>query len=160
MPAYPPYLKRPLIDNGWYRAITRSNVELVDTGAASVTAHGVVDAHGVEHQADILVYATGFNILQFLAPMQVYGKSGVSISDAWGRDDARAYLGITVPYFPNLFILNGPNTFPAMGQCYLCAEFQVRYALQAIERLASGRRPRLRYAGRCSTPTTKRSMRS
>ena len=139
VPTYPPYLKRPLIDNGWYRAITRSNVELVDTGVARITPHGVVDARGVEHQADILVYATGFNILQFLAPMQVRGRSGVSISDAWGRDDARAYLGITVPDFPNLFILNGPNTFPGHGgSAILCAEFQVRYALQAIERLASG----------------------
>ena len=139
VPSYPPYLKRPLIDNGWYHALTRSNVELVDTGVARITPHGVVDQHGVEHSADVLIYATGFNILQFLAPMHVCGRSGVSIRDAWGTDDARAYLGITVPDFPNLFILNGPNTFAGHGgSAILTAEFQVRYAMQAIERLASG----------------------
>jgi 4-hydroxyacetophenone monooxygenase len=139
VPAYPPYLKRPLIDNGWYQAIRRDNVELVDNNVSRITASGVVDADGTEHFADVLVMATGFRILEFLAPMEIRGRSGVTIREAWGKDDARAYLGITVPDFPNLFILNGPNTFAGHGgSAILATEFQLRYTLQAIERLASG----------------------
>jgi 4-hydroxyacetophenone monooxygenase len=139
LPDYPPYLKRPLIDNGWYKAILRDNVELVDKDVTRITANAVVDADGAEHPADILVMATGFRILEFLAPMEIRGRSGVTIREAWGKDDARAYLGVTVPDFPNLFILNGPNTFAGHGgSAILATEFQLRYTLQAIERLISG----------------------
>lgn len=139
LPTYPPYTKRPLIDNGWYRALTRANVHIVDSGAARITETGVVDGNGHEHAADILVYATGFKIQQFLHPIDVRGRSGRSLREIWGPDDARAYLGVTVPDFPNLFILNGPNTFAGHGgSAILATEFQLRYAMQGIERIASG----------------------
>jgi 4-hydroxyacetophenone monooxygenase len=139
LPTYPPYTKRPLIDNGWYRTLTRDNVHLVESGVARITETGVVASDGSVHDADIIVYATGFKIQQFLYPMEVRGKSGRSLREVWGPDDARAYLGVTVPDFPNLFILNGPNTFAGHGgSAILATEFQLRYALQGIERLTSG----------------------
>lgn len=140
VPTYPPYAKRPLIDNGWYRTLTRDNVDVVQSGITRITPDGVVDGDGVEHAADIIVYATGFKIQQFLYPMEVRGRSGRSLVDTWGPDDGRAYLGVTVPDFPNLFILNGPNTFAGHGgSAILATEFQLRYALQGIDRLTSGR---------------------
>lgn len=140
VPAYPPYLKRPLIDNGWYQTIKRDDVELVTSNIERITPDAVVDKNGNEYPTDILVFATGFKILQFLAPMEIVGRSGVSIRQTWGPDDARAYLGVTVPDFPNLFILNGPNTFAGHGgSAILATEFQLRYILQCIERLASGK---------------------
>lgn len=139
LPSYPPYTKRPLIDNGWYRALTRDNVEVVESGVVRITPTGVVDSDGVEHAADIIVFATGFKIQQFLHPMELRGRSGRTLRETWGPDDAKAYLGVTVPDFPNLFILNGPNTFAGHGgSAILATEFQLRYALHGIERLASG----------------------
>jgi 4-hydroxyacetophenone monooxygenase len=140
LPTYPPYTKRPLIDNGWYRTLTRDNVHLVESRVERITPTGVVDSQGREYDADIIVYATGFKIQQFLYPMEVRGNSGRSLVEIWGPDDARAYLGVTVPDFPNLFLLNGPNTFAGHGgSAILATEFQLRYALQGIERLTSGR---------------------
>ncbi|MCG7632814.1 NAD(P)/FAD-dependent oxidoreductase [Gordonia McavH-238-E] len=139
LPTYPPYTKRPLLDNGWYRTLTRDNVHLVESRVVRITPTGVVDAEGIEYAADIVVYATGFKIQQFLYPMDVHGRSGRSLVETWGPDDARAYLGVTVPDFPNLFLLNGPNTFAGHGgSAILATEFQLRYALQGIERLTSG----------------------
>ena len=139
LPTYPPYTKRPLLDNGWYRTLTQDNVHLVESRVVRITPTGVVDAEGNEYAADIIVYATGFKIQQFLYPMEVRGRSGRSLVETWGPDDARAYLGVTVPDFPNLFLLNGPNTFAGHGgSAILATEFQLRYALQGIERLTSG----------------------
>jgi 4-hydroxyacetophenone monooxygenase len=139
IPEYPPYGKRPLLDNGWFRAVRRDDVHLITDGVDRITPDGVVTASGQEHVFDILVWATGFKALQFLWPMSICGASGRPLSDLWGFHDARAYLGMTVPDFPNLFILNGPNTNAGHGgSAILIAEFQIRYVLQAITLLATG----------------------
>jgi 4-hydroxyacetophenone monooxygenase len=133
VPDYPPYGKRPLIDNGWYRTICRDDVGLVTDAVAEVRPHSVVTASGEEFEADVIVLATGFKALQFLWPMEIRGRSGRTLSEAWGAEDARAYLGVTVPDFPNLFILNGPNTNAGHGgSAVLATEFQVRYVMQAL----------------------------
>jgi len=139
IPDYPPYGKRPLLDNGWFKTIQRDDVDLVTEGVDRITEHGVVTSSGVEYDADVLVWATGFKALQFLWPMDIYGASGKTLVEQWGYHDARAYLGVTVPDFPNMFILNGPNTNAGHGgSAILACEFQVRYIMQAIARLASG----------------------
>jgi len=139
IPDYPPYGKRPLLDNGWFRTILRDDVELVTESVARITDTGVVTASGTEHEADILVWATGFKALQFLWPMDIHGASGKTLAEQWGYHDARAYLGVSVPDFPNMFILNGPNTNAGHGgSAILSCEFQVRYIMQAIARLATG----------------------
>jgi 4-hydroxyacetophenone monooxygenase len=139
IPDYPPYGKRPLLDNGWYQTIQRDDVELVTDRVERITPQGVVTGSGEEYDADIVVWATGFKALQFLWPMDIYGASGKTLAEQWGFHDARAYLGVTVPDFPNMFILNGPNTNAGHGgSAILACEFQVRYIMDAIARLASG----------------------
>jgi len=137
IPDYPPYGKRPLLDNGWFRTVQRDDVDLVTDHVERITPDGVVTKDGTLHQADIVVWATGFKALQFLWPMEIRGLSGKSLAEQWGHHDARAYLGVTVPDFPNLFILNGPNTNAGHGgSAILACEFQVRYIMQAVAELA------------------------
>lgn len=135
VPEFPPYGKRMLRDSMWYEALTRSNVELVTGAVKEITATGVVDKDGVEHPADVIVLATGFKAQAPLWPMHVEGTQ-CTIRDAWGDDNPRAYLGITVPHFPNLFILYGPNTNGGHGgSAVYNSECQVRYTMQALREL-------------------------
>jgi 4-hydroxyacetophenone monooxygenase len=133
VPDYPPYGKRPLLDHGWYDALRRPDVSLVSGAVAEMRQHGVVDATGTEHPVDVLVLATGFQVLDLLGPMQITGRSGRTLREVWGPNDARAYLGMTVPDFPNFFILFGPNTHAGHGGSHIMsAEVQVRYLMQVL----------------------------
>jgi len=137
LPEYPPYGKRPLIDNRWYQTMCRDDVTLLTEAVAKVSGENVVTRSGVEVPSDVIVLATGFKVLQFLWPMDIVGKSGTTLRERWGVDDAQAYLGVTVPDFPNFFIVNGPNTNAGHGGSAIHAtEFQVRYIMQAIRHLA------------------------
>jgi 4-hydroxyacetophenone monooxygenase len=136
LPDYPPYGKRPLIDNRWYKTMCRDNVTLRTEAVDRISGANVVTGSGVEVPSDIIILATGFKVLQFLWPMDIIGKSGVTLREQWGVNDARAYLGVTVPDFPNFFIVNGPNTNAGHGGSAIHAtEFQVHYIMQAIRRL-------------------------
>jgi 4-hydroxyacetophenone monooxygenase len=142
MPNYPAMGKRVLQDNGsWLRTLTKPNVELVRIGIERIVPEGVVSLDGTLHEADIICYATGFRHNEFLAPMEVIGRNGVSIREQWG-DEPTALLGITVPNFPNFFCAYGPGTNLAHGAgLFFHSEFQVHYALDAIHRvLSSGAR--------------------
>jgi cation diffusion facilitator CzcD-associated flavoprotein CzcO len=101
--------KRVLWSNEWYPALTRDNVDVVTEPVVEVLPHGVRDRAGVEHEVDVVIYGTGFAATEFLAPMAITGVDGVSLEDRW-KDGARAYLGLCVPDFPNLFVVYGPNT--------------------------------------------------
>lgn len=139
IPDYPPYGKRPLLDNKWFETIQRDDVQLVTDGVERVVGRKIETKGGEVFDVDVLVLATGFKTLQFLWPMEIRGASGQTLAEQWGYHDARAYLGVTVPDFPNFFILNGPNTNAGHGGSAIIAdEFQVRYIMQALERLASG----------------------
>jgi 4-hydroxyacetophenone monooxygenase len=139
LPDYPPYGKRPLLDNNWFATIKRADVELVTDAVARVDGHTVTTVNGESRDVDVLVLATGFKTLQFLWPMEIQGASGRTLAEQWGFHDARAYLGVTVPDFPNFFILNGPNTNAGHGgSAIIAAEFQVRYIMQALAKLAAG----------------------
>jgi 4-hydroxyacetophenone monooxygenase len=130
-PGYPPFGKRILLDNGWYRALRRDNVELVVEPITSVTEHAV---NGRE--LDVLVCATGFDVVRFLAPIDIRGRGGVELREVWDDEDARAYLGTTVPGFPNLFIVYGPNTQAGHGGSLIgTAEAQLHYILDLLERM-------------------------
>ncbi|HEX7875300.1 MAG TPA: NAD(P)/FAD-dependent oxidoreductase, partial [Sphingobium sp.] len=134
-PSFPPYGKRMLRDGNWFRTLTRDNVELVTSTVQKITATGVVDKDGVEHPADVIILATGFKAQAPLYPMDVIGTNG-SIRDHWGEDDPRAYLGITVPQFPNFFILYGPGTNGGHGgSAVFNSECQVRYTMLALREL-------------------------
>ena len=142
LPHYPPSAKRMLQDNGsWLRCLKRPNVELVRTGIERIVPEGVVTVDGTLHPADIICYATGFRHSEFLAPIEFIGRGGRSLHEQWG-DEPTAYLGITVPNFPNLFCLYGPGTNLAHGASLIFqSECQVGYAMDAIHAvLASGSR--------------------
>ena len=139
VPHFPPFAKRALRDDGrWAAALSRPEVDLVTTPIAEITPHGVRTADGEERPADVLIYGTGFSASDFVAPMRVYGAGGLELNEEWGGD-ARAYLGLTVPGFPNFFLLYGPNTNLVInGSILIMVECQVRYAVEAIGRLLRG----------------------
>ncbi|KHK90429.1 hypothetical protein LK12_15785 [Novosphingobium malaysiense] len=134
-PKFPPYGKRMLRDGGFLKSLTRDNVELVSGPIQKFTEHGIVDENGEEHQADVIVLATGFKAQCPLYPIEVTGTNG-TIRDHWGEDDPRAHLGITVPDFPNLFLIYGPNTNLGHGGSALFhSECQIRYIMQALREM-------------------------
>jgi 4-hydroxyacetophenone monooxygenase len=138
LPDYPPYGKRILLDNDWFTTIRRDDVSLIPSGVAGVDRTAVRSADGGRHEVDVLVLATGFSPRRMLFPMDVRGRSGVSLREQWGDDDARAYLGITVPDFPNLFLLYGPNTnLGHGGSAIFHAECQAGYITGLLGRMAA-----------------------
>ncbi|HET9732819.1 MAG TPA: NAD(P)/FAD-dependent oxidoreductase [Acidimicrobiales bacterium] len=139
VPVYPPAAKRILLDNGsWAAALQRDNVDLVTERIDRITPHGVVTADGVEHPADVIVYGTGFRASEFFVPMRIVGRQGVELHDHWAGDP-RAYLGITIPGYPNLFCLYGPNTnIVVNGSIIYFSECEVRYVLGCLRLLLEG----------------------
>ncbi len=137
LPDYPPFGKRMLLDNGWYRAVRHDNVDLVTEAVAEITPTGLRGDGGTEVEADVIVLATGFHTHRFLWPIDIRGRSGTSLADAWGPEDAHAYLGITVPDFPNLFVTCGPGTALGHGGSFITiAECQVRYIVDLLTTMA------------------------
>jgi 4-hydroxyacetophenone monooxygenase len=134
-PKFPFMGKRMLQDNGsWLRALQRPNVELIDQGVTRIDATGIVGADR-HYDVDVIIYATGFHATKFLFPIEVVGRGGRNLAQVWG-DEPRAYLGITVPDFPNLFCLYGPATNLAhAGSIIFHSECQVRYATACIQAL-------------------------
>jgi 4-hydroxyacetophenone monooxygenase len=135
-PTYPPGAKRMLRDNGvWAAALKQDNVRLVTETIAEITPAGIRTADGVEHEFDVIIWATGFNASNFLESLEVAGLDGLDLHDYWDGD-ARAYLGITVPGFPNLFCIYGPNTnLVVNGSTVLFSELSAEYILRAIRGL-------------------------
>jgi 4-hydroxyacetophenone monooxygenase len=136
LPEFPPLAKRVPVDNGWYDMLRRPNVELVRTGIADVRAHEVATADGAARAADVLVLATGFQASRMLQTMDIRGRGGRSLREVWNEDDPRAHLGVTVPGFPNLFILYGPNTnLGHGGNIIFQAECQANFLVSCLELL-------------------------
>jgi cation diffusion facilitator CzcD-associated flavoprotein CzcO len=142
-PDYPVGCKRILITADWYPTLRRENVELVTGAIAEVTEDAVIDGEGRSHPADAIIFGTGFTATQFLTPMQVVGRGGRRLAeDAWARG-AEAYLGISIPDFPNMLLLYGPNTNHGTGSAVELLEAQAGYAVQAVGALADGKAERL-----------------
>jgi 4-hydroxyacetophenone monooxygenase len=142
LPKYPPASKRIILDNGiWARTLKRDNVELLTDRIREITPRGVVTEDGTEHRADVLIFGTGFQASKFLTPMRIVGKGGVDLNEQWDGD-ARAYMGITVPNFPNFFMLYGPNTnIVVNGSIIYFSECEVRYVMGCLRLLlANGKR--------------------
>ncbi len=136
LPDYPPYGKRILLDNGWYRTIQKPNVELVTDGIERIDAGGIVTADGRHRAADVLVLATGFEMTRMAARLNVLGRAGIRLADVWADENPTAYLGITTSGFPNLFILQGPNTgLGHGGSAIFQSECQARYATGLIAQM-------------------------
>jgi len=138
VPDYPATGKRTLQDNGsWLRTLRRPDVELVRDQIDHIEADALVTVDGHRHEVDVIVYATGFLANRFLWPMAIVGRDGRVLAEEWG-ERPRAYLGITVPGFPNLFCMYGPGTNLAHGGSLIFhSECQMRYITGCLDLLAA-----------------------
>jgi 4-hydroxyacetophenone monooxygenase len=136
VPDYPPTGKRTLQDNGsWLRCLTRPNVELVRAAVQRLETDAVVDSNGDRHVADVVVWATGFRPNEMLFPMTITGRDGRDLRKDWGHRP-KAYLGMTVPGFPNFFMMYGPGTNLASGGSLIFhSECEIRYIVQCLQAL-------------------------
>ncbi|BBY08482.1 flavin-containing monooxygenase [Mycobacterium noviomagense] len=137
-PDYRAGCKRLIISPNFYEAIQRPNARLVTEPIARVEPDGVRTLDGELHRLDVLVLATGFRVDRFLRPIDVVGRDGVRLDDVWAQRPY-AYLSVSVPGFPNLFMLNGPNGPVGNFSLIDVAEAQFAYLMQLIELLADGR---------------------
>ncbi len=124
--------KRPLFSNDYYAAFNRPNLELVTEEIERITKDAVVTADGRERKVDTLVLATGFRATEYLSAIEVIGRNGLDLEEAW-RDGAQAYMGVTTAGFPNLFMLYGPNT--NQGSLITMIEWEADHALEHIKRI-------------------------
>ena len=136
LPDYPFGGKRMLISDDYFPALNRENVEVVLGGIDRVTENAIVTKDGRTIPADVIVLATGFQSTSFLAPMTINGVGGRSLNDEW-HGAARAYLGITVAGFPNLFLMYGPNTNLGHNSIIFMIECQTNYILGCLEQMDS-----------------------
>jgi 4-hydroxyacetophenone monooxygenase len=135
VPEFPPFAKRMLIDNHWCEMLKKDNVDLVTEGVGTITKDGITDTNGDFHDADVVIYATGFKAGEFLGSMNITGRRGVNIHQKWGTD-ARAYMGMMAPEFPNFFMFYGPNTNLAHGGSLIFhIECQSRYITKCLMRM-------------------------
>jgi len=133
-PSYPIGCKRILVSDDYYPALTRHNVELVTEGIDRFTPAGIRTREGTERELDAVVFATGFDSQALVAPMRVEGADGRELEEAW-KDGPYAHLGLTVPGFPNLFLLYGPNTNLGHNSIIFMMEAQIAHVLGCLDEL-------------------------
>ena len=136
LPHYPPFSKRFVRDNGiWARTFVRPNVTLDVGSIEEITPTGIAMADGTVHEVDVIIYGTGFKASNFLTPMTVRGVGGRDLHETWDGE-ARAYLGLTIPDFPNLFLMYGPNTNIVInGSIIYFSELEARYIVESTRML-------------------------
>lgn len=142
VPDYELGCKRVLFSNDWYPALDRDHVDLVTDRVTAIEPHAVVTADGVRHDADVLLWGTGFAATDFLGGIDVRGLDGTSLKEVWA-DGARAYLGMAVPGFPNLFTVYGPNTNLGGSSIIGMLEAQAGWITQVARRILDGRAHRV-----------------
>jgi 4-hydroxyacetophenone monooxygenase len=128
--------KRTLRDDGrWFDTLKRDNVELITEAIRELTSDAIVTKDGATHPADVIIYGTGFHASRFLEPTEIIGRDGRELTKLWAGDP-RAYLGITVPGFPNFFMIYGPNTnLVAQGSIVFFSECSMRYIMGCLDLL-------------------------
>jgi cation diffusion facilitator CzcD-associated flavoprotein CzcO len=132
-PDYPIGAKRILISDDYYDALNRKNVDLVAAGIERITPGGLVTDNGDEHEADVIIFATGFSTTEFLVPMKITGCNGLPLESVW-KEGAEAYLGISIAGFPNFFMMYGPNTNLGHNSIIFMFECQVAYIMDCIRK--------------------------
>ena len=131
-PDYPIGCKRILLSNEYLATMVKPNVNLVTQGIRRITADGIETTDGQHHAVDAIIYGTGFAATEFLAPMTITGREGRELNDVW-RQGAQAYLGMTVPGFPNFFMLYGPNTNLGHNSIIYMLESQIAHVLRCMK---------------------------
>jgi cation diffusion facilitator CzcD-associated flavoprotein CzcO len=134
--------KRIMLTDEWYPALAELNVDLVTERIESVTPSAIRDAIGAERPADAIVLATGFASHDFVAPMEIAGREGRTLAAEWA-EVARAYLGLSVPGFPNMFLLYGPNTNGGTGSVVNTLECGIGHVLAALNEMERARAERI-----------------
>lgn len=139
LPDYPPYGKRILLDNRWFAALRQPHVELVTEAIECVVPEGVVTSAGTLYALDVIVLATGFDVTRMASRLNITGRGDIDLREVWEGDNPHAYLGISVPGFPNMFLLQGPNTgLGHGGSAIFQSECQARHITacmaQVVER--------------------------
>ncbi len=137
-PDYPAGCKRILISDDFYQAFCRPNVELVTSPITSISPHGMVSEDGIDREVDVIIYGTGFNSTEFLSGIEIFGRSGRSLREAWA-EGAEAYRGVSVSGFPNFFMLYGPNTNLGSNSIIFMVERQVNYIVRCVDKTLSHR---------------------
>lgn len=139
IPEFPPYGKRMLLDHGWYRTMTRDDVELVTEPIDRIDETGIRNVDGTHRDLDVLITASGYDVVRFLSSLPLYGRDGISVREAWNDDDPRAYLGTVTPGFPNFFMLYGPGTALGHGGSFIfITECQINYVMSVLEQMMRG----------------------
>ncbi|AWI55626.1 hypothetical protein DEH84_18790 (plasmid) [Aquabacterium olei] len=131
-PDYPIGCKRILLSNDYLATMAKSNVRLATEGIRRITPDGVETSDGRHHPFDAIIYGTGFAATDFLAPMKITGRNGTDLNEAW-RQGAQAYLGMTVPGFPNFFMLYGPNTNLGHSSIVYMLESQIAHVIRCLQ---------------------------
>ncbi|HUQ57697.1 NAD(P)/FAD-dependent oxidoreductase [Lentzea sp.] len=134
-PGYTMGCKRVLISNDYYPALSRPNVDLVTDKISEVREKSIVDSAGVEHEVDVIIYGTGFHVVDSFDYLDIQGKGGVDLAKQWREKGIETYFGITVSGFPNLFFLLGPNTGLGHNSVVFMIESQIRYISQCLRLL-------------------------
>lgn len=136
-PDFPPYTKRLVVDNGWYDALTRPHVELVSSGVTALDESGFTTSDGRHHEVDVIIWATGFHGTRYFWPLELKDSEGCTLAEHFGADDdLRAYLGVMLDGYPNLFSLQGPNTSIGHGGgATFMSESQGRFVMTALKYL-------------------------
>ncbi|MEV7428011.1 NAD(P)/FAD-dependent oxidoreductase [Nocardioides sp. NPDC092400] len=131
--------KRVLISNAYYPALAAGNVDLVTDRIARVTPTSVVTADGTEREVDVIIVATGFHTTELPITEHLVGRRGRTLAERWRESGMAAYKGTTVPEFPNLFLLVGPNTGLGHSSMVFMIESQVQYVRQALRTMRLNR---------------------
>ncbi|GLY38940.1 monooxygenase [Amycolatopsis sp. NBRC 101858] len=141
IPAHAPLARRMIVDNGWYSALLQDNVELVTAGIERFTPTGIRAADGTERDYDVVFTATGFEVQKYLWPTEYRGLDGASLEQRWAEPEGggpRAYLSLTVPDFPNLYVMYGPNSQNRAGSLIVWIETWSRYIAESLIHLIEG----------------------
>ncbi len=133
-PDYPIGCKRILLSSEYLATMAQPHVNLVTAGIRRVTPTGIETDDGQHHEADVLILGTGFAATEFLAPMRVTGRNGTELHQVWSQG-AKAYVGVSVPGFPNFFMLYGPNTNLGHNSIVYMLESQVAHVMRCLEQL-------------------------
>ncbi len=132
-PDYEPLCKRQVVSGSYYRAIKRPNASLIDDPIQEFTATGIRTADGTHHDVDVVVLATGFQAHNYMRPMNIVGRDGITLDDAWIKGP-RAYRMTAIPGFPNLFTVLGPNSPTGSIPLQYSAELTARYIVDWLKR--------------------------
>ncbi len=132
IPDFAPLSRRIVVDNGWYDALLQENVDLVTDSILRITPTGIVTRHGDEREFDLIILAAGFEVERYLFPVKYVGRDGGTIEALWSKDGARAYATMTLPGFPNFFMMYGPNAGVRAGSFHSAVEMLSRYICSVI----------------------------